>query len=80
MISEDEVEQKRVFGPFQIQEASLLCSFSYQETPDVSSPLQGAENQVRGQIHARQEGWRSPGQIIARIFIYWIYKVFYFYF
>ena len=56
MISEDEVEQKRVFGPFQIQEASLFSPFSHQKTPDVRSPLQGAENQVRGEVHAREEG------------------------
>ena len=39
LISEDEVEQKRVLGPFQVQEASLLSPFSYQKTPDVRSPL-----------------------------------------
>ena len=55
-ISEDEIKQTRVLGPLQVEEASLLRALAHPEAADVRAPVQGAENQVRGQVHARQEG------------------------
>ena len=54
--SEDETEQARLLGQVQVQEEAFFCPFPHPEASHVCTSLQGAQDQVRSQVHARPKG------------------------